>query len=95
MGRTARAGRSGLAISLVNQYEVEWYLQIEKLIGRHICSLNWLRVNIDFKHQLCNYTVCINYYSAGKKLPEYPAEEVEVLVLLERVTDAKRISLMV
>ncbi|KAG1338397.1 putative DEAD-box ATP-dependent RNA helicase 10 [Cocos nucifera] len=62
VGRTARAGRSGLAISLVNQYEVEWYLQIENLIG--------------------------------KKLPEYPAEEAEVLVLLERVTDARRISLM-
>ncbi|XP_010922176.1 DEAD-box ATP-dependent RNA helicase 10 [Elaeis guineensis] len=62
VGRTARAGRSGLAISLVNQYEVEWYLQIEKLIG--------------------------------KKLPEYPAEEAEVLVLLERVADARRISHM-
>lgn len=33
MGRTARAGRTGVAISLVNQYELEWYLQIEKLIG--------------------------------------------------------------
>lgn len=33
MGRTARAGRSGVAISLVNQYELEWYIQIEKLIG--------------------------------------------------------------
>lgn len=62
VGRTARAGRSGVAISLVNQYELEWYIQIEKLIG--------------------------------KKLPEYPAEEEEVLLLLERVTEAKRISLM-
>ncbi|WOK94749.1 DEAD-box ATP-dependent RNA helicase 10 [Canna indica] len=62
VGRTARAGRSGVAISLVNQYEVEWYLQIEQLIG--------------------------------KKLPEYPANEVEVLVYLERVSDAKRIALM-
>lgn len=61
VGRTARAGRSGVAISLVNQYELEWYIQIEKLIG--------------------------------KKLPEYPAEEEEVLLLLERVTEAKRISL--
>ncbi|XP_020971763.1 DEAD-box ATP-dependent RNA helicase 10-like [Arachis ipaensis] len=32
--RTARAGRSGVAISLVNQYELEWYIQIEKLIAR-------------------------------------------------------------
>ncbi|XP_057769951.1 DEAD-box ATP-dependent RNA helicase 10 [Salvia miltiorrhiza] len=60
VGRTARAGRSGVAISIVNQYEVEWYFQIEKLIG--------------------------------KKLPGYPAEEEEVLLLLERVTEAKRIS---
>ncbi|KAK0598845.1 hypothetical protein LWI29_038551 [Acer saccharum] len=51
VGRTARAGRSGGAISLVNQYELEWFLQIEKLIG--------------------------------KKLPEFAAEEDEVLLLLE------------
>ncbi|KVH89408.1 DNA/RNA helicase, DEAD/DEAH box type, N-terminal [Cynara cardunculus var. scolymus] len=56
VGRTARAGRSGVAISLVNQYELEWYIQIEKLIGM--------------------------------------TEEAEVLLLLERVTEAKRLSLM-
>jgi ATP-dependent RNA helicase DDX47/RRP3 len=63
VGRTARAGRSGVGISLVNQYELEWYIQIEKLIG--------------------------------KKLPEYPAEEDEVLSLLERVAEAKKLSAMV
>ncbi|KAI3525291.1 hypothetical protein L1887_03973 [Cichorium endivia] len=62
VGRTARAGRSGVAISLVNQYELEWYIQIEKLIG--------------------------------KKLPEFEAQEEEVLLLLERVTEAKRLSQM-
>ncbi|XP_058072071.1 DEAD-box ATP-dependent RNA helicase 10 isoform X2 [Magnolia sinica] len=62
VGRTARAGRSGVAISLVNQYELEWYLLIERLIG--------------------------------KKLPKFPCEEEEVLLLLERVAEAKRISLM-
>ncbi|KAL6198864.1 PREDICTED: DEAD-box ATP-dependent RNA helicase 10 [Fragaria vesca subsp. vesca] len=60
VGRTARAGRSGVAISLVNQYELEWYIQIEKLIG--------------------------------KKLPEFPAQEEEVLQFLERVTEAKRLA---
>nr|KAJ0200468.1 hypothetical protein LSAT_V11C600304310 [Lactuca sativa] len=62
VGRTARAGRSGVAISLVNQYELEWYIQIEKLIG--------------------------------KKLPEFEVQEEEVLLFLERVTEAKRLSLM-
>ncbi|KAK9725778.1 hypothetical protein RND81_05G168500 [Saponaria officinalis] len=62
VGRTARAGRSGVSISLVNQYEIEWFIQIENLIG--------------------------------KKLPKHPAEEEEVLVLLERVTEAKRIAHM-
>ncbi|KAK1363613.1 DEAD-box ATP-dependent RNA helicase 10 [Heracleum sosnowskyi] len=61
VGRTARAGRSGVAISLVNQYELEWYLQIEKLIG--------------------------------KKLPEFEAQEEEVYLLSERVSEAKRISI--
>ncbi|XP_068657108.1 DEAD-box ATP-dependent RNA helicase 10-like [Aristolochia californica] len=36
VGRTARAGRSGLAISLLNQYEVEWYIMIERLIGKEL-----------------------------------------------------------
>ncbi|XP_071687100.1 DEAD-box ATP-dependent RNA helicase 10-like [Rutidosis leptorrhynchoides] len=62
VGRTARAGRTGVAISLINQYELEWYLQIEKLIGY--------------------------------KLPEYPAQEEEVLFFLERVTEAKRLTAM-
>ncbi|KAG6575127.1 DEAD-box ATP-dependent RNA helicase 10, partial [Cucurbita argyrosperma subsp. sororia] len=63
VGRTARAGRSGVAISLVNQYELEWYIQIEKLIG--------------------------------KKLPQFSAQEEEVLMLFDiRVAEAKRISIM-
>ncbi|KAG9459456.1 hypothetical protein H6P81_003964 [Aristolochia fimbriata] len=62
VGRTARAGRSGVAISLVNQYEVEWFILIEKLIE--------------------------------KKLPEFPCQEEEVLVMLESVNEAKRKALV-
>ncbi|KAL4180919.1 hypothetical protein AMTRI_Chr12g234770 [Amborella trichopoda] len=60
VGRTARAGRSGIAISLVNQYEVERYKQIEILIG--------------------------------KELPEYQVQKDEVLLLLDRVKEATKLS---
>jgi len=33
VGRTARAGRSGVAISLLNQYELLWFRQIEEQMG--------------------------------------------------------------
>jgi len=33
VGRTARAGRSGVAISLLNQYELSWFRQIEEQMG--------------------------------------------------------------
>lgn len=36
VGRTARAGRSGHAISFVTQYDVENYQRIEKLIGKKL-----------------------------------------------------------
>eukprot|EP00040_Diaphanoeca_grandis_P043986 m.10950 g.10950 ORF g.10950 m.10950 type:complete len:502 (+) comp8561_c0_seq1:161-1666(+) len=42
VGRTARAGRSGRAINIVTQYDVELYQRIEQLIGKkleqHACE---------------------------------------------------------
>ncbi|KAE9444574.1 hypothetical protein C3L33_23528, partial [Rhododendron williamsianum] len=38
VGRTARAGRTGVAISFVTQYEWEWYLQIEEHTGKKLRS---------------------------------------------------------
>lgn len=36
VGRTARAGKSGKAISFVSQYDVELYQRIEQLIGKKL-----------------------------------------------------------
>lgn len=36
VGRTARAGRSGKAISFVTQYDVELYQRIEHLLGKKL-----------------------------------------------------------
>jgi ATP-dependent RNA helicase DDX47/RRP3 len=62
VGRTARAGRSGRAISMVCQYDVELYQKIEELIG--------------------------------KKLPEFPHQQDEVLLMLEQVSEAQRLATM-
>ena len=58
VGRTARAGRSGKAVTFVTQYDVELYQRIEHLIG--------------------------------KQLPLYKTEEQEVMILMERVSEAQR-----
>jgi len=60
VGRTARAGRAGVAITFISQYDIELYQRIEHLLG--------------------------------KKLPEYPSEESEVLLLTERVMEAMKIA---
>lgn len=60
VGRTARAGKSGRAISLVSQYDVECYQKIEAHMNT--------------------------------QLPQYPVEEEQVMVLLERLTEAERIA---
>lgn len=36
VGRTARAGRSGLAITFVSQYDVELYQRVEQLLGKKL-----------------------------------------------------------
>merc|ERR1712045_135495 len=36
VGRTARAGRAGKAVTFVSQYDVELYQRIEKLIGKKL-----------------------------------------------------------
>ncbi|TKA77681.1 ATP-dependent rRNA helicase RRP3, partial [Cryomyces minteri] len=38
VGRTARAGKSGLAISLVTQYDVEIYQRIEAALGKKLAE---------------------------------------------------------
>lgn len=36
VGRTARAGRSGVSVTFVTQYDVELYQRIEHLIGKKL-----------------------------------------------------------
>lgn len=40
VGRTARAGKSGKAVSFVSQYDVEVWLRLEKALGKQIEELD-------------------------------------------------------
>ncbi len=73
VGRTARAEKSGRAISLVTQYPTSQRYPLDLL--RYDVEL-YQRIE-----QLMN-----------KKLDQYPCEEAEVLVFLERVTEAQRVA---
>ena len=44
VGRTARAGRSGKSITLVTQYDIEWYQRIEAALNK---KLDEFKVNKD------------------------------------------------
>lgn len=51
VGRTARAGNTGYAVSLVNQYEAMWFKMIEKLLGNsYPCYFSLLSI--------CNWRAC-------------------------------------
>ena len=40
VGRTARAGRTGRAVTFVTQYDVEAYQRVEKLLGKKLPALD-------------------------------------------------------
>lgn len=61
VGRTARAGKTGRAITFVTQYDIESFQKIELMIDR--------------------------------KMEEFPTDSNEVLMLLERVIEALRLSM--
>ena len=50
MGRTARAGKTGKAVTLVTQYDVEIFQKIEALIGQKLPEFQ-----VENKHALILY----------------------------------------
>ena len=46
VGRTARAGKSGVAVAIVTQYDVEVYLRIEKALGRKLEEMNMVKEEV-------------------------------------------------
>ena len=88
VGRTARAGRSGVAITLVNQLEIGSFCKIESLIGKPWST--WL---VKPWRSLSNAYSFVKF--AGKMLPKHHATHEEVMRLSEGVTEATRLAVKV
>jgi ATP-dependent RNA helicase DDX47/RRP3 len=84
VGRTARAGKSGRAVSFVTQYDIELYQRIEALIDK---KLPEFPVEEQTVHP-CVY--CVSYTPGDPKPTN--AYVRQVLVMLERVLEAQRIA---
>ena len=98
MGRTARAGRSGYAVSLVNQYEAQWFVLIEKLLGNYNFFSPFFFLTIDSHSWRCHfYKACLSYQLrfAGKQIDQRKVDRDEVMILKGPISDAKRIALTV
>jgi len=100
VGRTARAGRSGYAVSLVNQYEAQWFVLIEKLLGNYSCSFHLFfpPLAVDSHSWRCHFSkACLSYQLrfAGKQIDQRKVDRDEVMILKGPISDAKRIALTV
>ncbi|GJN09270.1 hypothetical protein PR202_ga27260 [Eleusine coracana subsp. coracana] len=99
VGRTARAGQSGFAASLVNQYEAQWFVQIEKLLGTidfpsFLVFLLWQVIGILGMPSFRSVSHITNIF-AGKKIDQCKVDREEVMILREPISDAKRLALTV
>jgi ATP-dependent RNA helicase DDX47/RRP3 len=92
VGRTARAGRSGKALAMVTQYDVEVYQRLEHLVSlstARILLSNYLARSRFSNHSFARMCILLQL---GQRLPEYKLAEEEVLLLLERVNEAQRLA---
>ena len=71
VGRTARAGRSGKAITLVSQYDVELYQRIEKLIGKKLPKYETVESEVILNVFLVRKGVPMENFHLPKYFPIY------------------------
>jgi ATP-dependent RNA helicase DDX47/RRP3 len=94
VGRTARAGQSGFAASLVNQYEAQWFVQIEQLLGTSDFP-SFLSFLCIFGLASFQSVSLISHIFAGKKIDQCKVDTQEVMILREPISYAKRLALTV
>jgi len=82
----------------VNQYEAQWFVLIEKLLGNYNFFSPFFFLTIDSHSWRCHFSkACLSYQLrfAGKQIDQLKVDRDEVMILKGPISDAKRIALTV
>lgn len=75
VGRTARAGRAGISLTIVTQYDVELYQRIERLIGKKLppyeINHDDVMILVERVNEAMRYAVQVNFYTTNWNLDFY------------------------
>ena len=92
IGRTARAGRGGLALTVMCEMDIDLVLSIEKLLEKKL--IDFQIPDIDNDQDFVDATTAAALVKDEQKLPKELAPEKNVLALLTEVSTAKRVASM-
>jgi ATP-dependent RNA helicase DDX49/DBP8 len=85
VGRTARAGRGGQALSIVSEHDIQLIQNIEAKTSQYFkCDIAAI-----------SFFIITDFTSADKQMEEYKVNENTILEELNEVTTAKRVARMV
>lgn len=92
IGRTARAGRGGLALTIMCEMDIDLVLSIEKVVGKKLLDFQMPEDNFAESNSTKSADSAVERNGHAKSFQSDLLKEKDVLVLLTEVSTAKRVA---